>query len=400
MAEDVTERSALEKQLQQAQKFEAIGRLAGGIAHDFNNMIGAVLGWAEIVLDETEPQARSLRHFDKIRHQALRAAALTRQLLAFARRKILEPRNLDLNQNVAETLSPPERVIGSNIEIKTKLAPDLTLVRADPTQVDQVLMNLCINARDAMPEGGRLIIETGDATFDEKYCAAQTYARAGHYAMLAVTDSGTGMDVATLDRIFEPFFTTKEMGKGTGRGLATVYGIVRQHGTFLHVYSEVGIGRMLRIYLPVTPTTEKAAAPIEDLRPARGGKETILTAEDHEGLRELARETLANLGYEILIACDGEEAVRLFQANRERIDLPLLDVVMPKINGPEAYARIRAEKEDVRVILATGYGPEMAILHDAQERGLTVLQKPYVPKELARRVRETLDRQPAKVHPG
>jgi len=321
MVEDVTERIALEKQLRQAQKFEAIGQLAGGIAHDFNNMIGAVLGWAEIGLDETEPEAPLHRHFDKIRHQAIRAAALIRQLLAFARRQILEPRNLDLNQNVAETLSLLEKVIGSNIEINAKLAPDLTRVRADPTQVDQVLMNLCINARDAMPEGGLLIIETSDATFDEKYCAAQTFARPGHYAMLAVTDTGTGMDAATLDRIFEPFFTTKELGKGTGLGLATVYGIVRQHGGFLHVYSEVGIGTTFRSYLPVTPGTEKAVAIVAESRAVRGGSETILIAEDHEALRELARETLANLGYEILIACDGEEAVRLFQANRDRVDL-------------------------------------------------------------------------------
>jgi two-component system, cell cycle sensor histidine kinase and response regulator CckA len=376
IVEDMTERIALEKQLRQAQKFEAIGHLAGGIAHDFNNMIGAVLGWAEIGLDETEPEARLHRHFEKIRHQAVRAAALTHQLLAFARRQILEPRNLDLNQNVTETLSLLEKGIGSNIEIKTNLAPDLTLVRADPTQVDQVLMNLCIHARDAMPEGGRLIIETGDAIFDEKYCAAQTFARPGHHALLTVTDTGTGL------------------------GLATVYGIVRQHGGFLHVYSEVGIGTTFRIYLPVTPGTEKTVANFEDLRPARGGKETIRIAEDHEGLRELARETLANLAYEILIACDGEEAVSLFQANREHIDLLLLDVVMPKMNGTEVYARISAEKEGVAVIFATGYSPEMELLHSAQQRSLTVLQKPYVPREPARRVRETLDRQPAKVHPG
>jgi two-component system cell cycle sensor histidine kinase/response regulator CckA len=400
MVEDVTERIALEKQLRQVQKFEAIGQLAGGIAHDFNNMLGAVLGWAEIGLDETEPNARLHRHFDKIRHQAIRAAALTRQLLAFARRQILEPRNLDLNQNVAETLSLLEKLIGSDIEIKTNLAPNLTLVRADSTQVDQVLMNLCINARDAMPRGGRLIIETGDATFDEKYCAAQTFARPGHYTMLAVTDTGTGMDAATLDRIFEPFFTTKELGKGTGLGLATVYGIVRQHGGFLHVYSEVGIGTTFRVYLPVTPATEKTAVTVEESRPVRGGSETILIAEDHEGLRELARETLANLGYEILIACDGEEAVRLFQANRDRVDLLLLDVVMPKVNGPEAYARISAENVGVAVIFATGYSPEMALLQNAQERGLTILQKPYLPQDLARRVRETLDRQPTKVHSG
>ncbi|MFZ3214617.1 MAG: response regulator [Candidatus Acidiferrales bacterium] len=400
IVEDVTERIALEKQLRQAQKFEAIGQLAGGIAHDFNNMIGAILGWAEIGLDETEPETRLHRHFDKVRHQAVRAAALTRQLLAFARRQILEPRNIDLNQSVGETLSLLEKVIGSNIEIKTNLAQELTLVRADPTQIDQVLMNLCINARDAMQQGGRLIIETGEAVFDEKYCAVQTFARPGHYAMLAVTDTGTGMDAATLDRIFEPFFTTKEMGKGTGLGLATVYGIVSQHSGFLHVYSEVNVGTTFRIYLPAAPAAQKTPVRVEDSQPARGGPETILIAEDHEGLRELARETLANLGYDIVLACDGEEAVRQFQAHRERIDLLLLDVVMPKMNGPEAYAHICAEKQDVPVIFATGYSPEIALLHNVQEKGLSVLQKPYVPRDLARRVREILDRQPANVRPA
>src|SRR6202521_6141465 len=249
MAEDVTEFRAMEKQLRQGQKFEAIGQLAGGIAHDFNNMIGAILGWAGIGLDETGADTRLHRHFEKIRHQAVRAAALTKQLLAFARRQILEPRNMDLNQNVTETLSLLEKVIGSNIEIKTNLAANLTLVCADPTQVDQVIMNLCINARDAMPGGGRLTIETGNSVFDEKYCAMHTFARPGHYTMLAVTDTGTGMDAATLDRIFEPFFTTKETGKGTGLGLATVYGIVSQHDGFLQVYSEVNVGPPFRIYL-------------------------------------------------------------------------------------------------------------------------------------------------------
>ena len=400
IVEDVTERIALEKQLRRGQKCEAIGQLAGGIAHDFNNMIGAILGWAEIGLDETGADTRLHRHFEKIRHQAVRAAALTKQLLAFARRQILEPRNMDLNQNVTETLSLLEKVIGSNIEIKTNLAANLTLVRADPTQVDQAIMNLCINARDAMPGGGRLTIETGNSVFDEKYCAMHTFARPGHYTMLAVTDTGTGMDAATLDRIFEPFFTTKETGKGTGLGLATVYGIVSQHDGFLQVYSEVNVGTTFRIYLPITPTAEKALVDEEDTGPVRGGGETILIAEDHEGLRELARETLTNLGYDILLANDGEEAVRVFQANRDRIDLLLLDVVLPKMNGPEAYARMCAEKQDVPVIFATGYSPEMELLRSAQELGLTVLQKPYVPRELARRVRETLDRQPAKVHRG
>ena len=400
VVEDITERLALEKQLRQAQKFEAIGQLAGGIAHDFNNMIGAILGWAEIGLEETETGTRLHRHFDKVRGQAVRAASLTRQLLAFARRQILEPRNMDLNHSVTETLSLLEKVIGSNIEVQANLAPNLALVRADPTQVDQVLMNLCINARDAMPQGGHLIIETGEAVCDEKYCAAHSYARPGHYTMLTVTDSGTGMDAATLDRIFEPFFTTKEMGKGTGLGLATVYGIVSQHGGFLHVYSEVNVGTTFRIYLPVAPAAEKTPVHVEDSQPVHGGPETILIAEDHEGLRELARETLANLGYDVVLACDGEEAVRLFRANRDRIDLLLLDVVLPKMNGPEAYARICADSRDVPVIFATGYSPEMTLLDNAQEKGLTVLQKPYVPRDLARRVRETLDRVPARIHQG
>jgi two-component system, cell cycle sensor histidine kinase and response regulator CckA len=313
IVEDVTERIAMEKQLRQAQKFEAIGQLAGGIAHDFNNMIAAILGWAEIGLEETEVETRLHRHFDKVRHQAVRAPALTR-------RQILEPRNLDLNQNVTETLSLLEKVIGSNIEINTKLAENLTLVPPDPTQIDQVLMNLCINARDAMPEGGCLTIGTGDIVFDENYYAVHTFARSGHYTLLAVTDTATGMDAATLDRIIEPFFTTQETGPGTGLGLATVYGIVSQHGGFLHVYSEVGIGTTFRVYLPVTPAGERTPVNVEDFRPERGGAETILIAEDHEGLRELARETLANLGYDILLASDGEEAVRVFQANRNRID--------------------------------------------------------------------------------
>jgi PAS domain S-box-containing protein len=397
IVEDVTERLALQKQLMQAQKFEAIGQLAGGIAHDFNNMIGAILGWAELGLDETEPEARLHRHFDKVRQQAIRAAALTKQLLAFARRQILEPRNIDLNQSVTETLSLLEKVIGSNIEIKTKLAADLALVRADPTQVEQVLMNLCINARDAMGDGGRLVIETAAAILDERYCIAQPLARPGDYAVLAVTDTGTGMDSATLDRIFEPFFTTKEMGKGTGLGLATVYGIVRQHGGFLHVDSELNVGTTFRVYLPISPSSVKAVVLADETGPVRGGSETILVAEDHEGLRELARETLSNLGYEVVLACDGEEAVREFQQHGERIDMVLLDVVMPKINGPDAYARMRAERANIPVIFATGYSADIALLHTAQDQGLVVLQKPYVPRDLARRVRETLDQRLAKL---
>ncbi|MGA8221115.1 MAG: response regulator [Candidatus Acidiferrales bacterium] len=391
IVENVTEKIALEKQLVQAQKFEAIGQLAGGIAHDFNNMIGAIIGWADLGTEETEAASRVHRHFEKIRQQADRAAGLTRQLLAFARRQILEPRNIDLNHAITETLSLLEKVIGSNVEMKSKLAPDLAVVSADPTQVEQVLMNLCINARDAMPEGGTLQIETANSFFDEMYCAHQPFSRPGPYAMLAVTDTGTGIDPATLDKIFEPFFTTKELGKGTGLGLAMVYGIVRQHGGFVHVYSELNIGTTFRVYFPVSPKAVKTPERLQDSRPVRGGSETILVAEDHEGLRDLARETLANLGYHVIQAVDGEQAVLEFQNPQNHIDIVLLDVILPKLSGPEVYARICDSRPDVPVIFATGYSADIAMLERARQQGSPMLQKPYSPRDLARKIRETLD---------
>jgi len=395
MVEDVTERLGLEKQLLQAQKFEAIGRLAGGIAHDFNNMIGAILGWAELGMDETQAASRPHRHFEKVRQQADRAAALTRQLLAFARRQILEPPNINLNQTAMETLSLLEKVIGGNIEIKANLPPDLAVVRADPIQMEQVLMNLCINARDAMPEGGgSLIIETANVAINDQFCALQPLAHPGDYIMLSVTDTGTGMDAATLDRVFEPFFTTKEMGKGTGLGLSMVYGIVRQHGGFVHAHSEPGVGSTFRVYIPVSAVPETPLAPAENTLPIHGGSETLLVAEDHEGLRQLAQETLAGLGYEVVLAADGEQALQEFRWHRDHIDLALLDVVLPKLSGPEVYARICKEKPNLPVVFATGYSPDIALLQKVQQQGLFVLQKPYSPRDLARTVRETLDRRP------
>ena len=392
IVEDVTEHIALEKQLVQAQKFEAIGQLAGGIAHDFNNMIGAIIGWADMGVEETHAAPRLRRYFEKVRQQADRAAALTRQLLAFARRQILEPRNIDMNQAVIETLSLLEKVIGSNISVNANLAPDLAVVRADPVQVEQVLMNLCINARDAMPNGGALSVDTSNVTIDEEFCILQPLAHPGEYIMLAVTDTGTGMDAATLDRIFEPFFTTKEMGKGTGLGLATVYGIIRQHGGFLHVISQPKAGSTFRVYLPVSTVAEARPSSVEGGRPMDGGSETLLVAEDHEGLRQLAYETLVNLGYKVLLAVDGEEAVAQFEAHREEIDLALLDVVLPKLSGPDAYTRISKRKPDLPIVFATGYSPDIAMLQKVQEQGLPVLQKPYSPRDLACKVREALDR--------
>jgi PAS domain S-box-containing protein len=392
IVEDVTEHIALEKQLVQAQKFEAIGQLAGGIAHDFNNMIGAIIGWADMGVEETSAAPRLRRYFDKVRQQADRAAALTRQLLAFARRQILEPRNIDLNLTVIETLSLLEKVIGSNISIQANCAPNLAVVRADPVQVDQVLMNLCINARDAMPDGGSLLVDTTNVTVDEEFCILQPLAHPGEYIMLTVTDTGIGMDAATLDRIFEPFFTTKEMGKGTGLGLATVYGIIRQHGGFLHVFSQPGAGSTFRAYLPVSTISEARPTLAEDDRPVGGGRETLLIVEDHAGLRELAYETLASLGYQVLLASDGEEAVQMFHAHSDEIDLALLDVMLPKLNGSEIYDRIHGGKPDLPVVFATGYSPDLALLQRVQEKNLPMLQKPYSPRDLARKVRETLDR--------
>ncbi|HEY4684269.1 MAG TPA: response regulator [Candidatus Acidoferrales bacterium] len=390
IVEDVSERRALEKQLRQAQKFEAIGQLAGGIAHDFNNVIGAMMGWADLGLQEAPAESRLQTHFQKIREQAERAAALTRQLLAFARRQVLEPRNINLNHTVAGVVSLLEKVLGEQIEVKTALSPDLEAARADPTHIEQVLMNLCVNARDAMPRGGRLLIETRNVEFDEKYCRRYVYARPGRYVLLSVSDTGVGMDAATIERIFEPFFTTKEMGKGTGLGLAVVYGNVKQHGGFINVYSEPGQGTTFRVYLPVgnevAEEREKTAT-----EPVRGGTETILVAEDHEGLRDMARKMLERLGYQVVLAGDGEEAVRMFEEHRDRIALVILDVVLPKLSGPEAYARMCALKPDVSVVFATGYTAEAAQLNSMLEKGAAVLQKPYSPDSLARKVRDILD---------
>jgi PAS domain S-box-containing protein len=392
IVEDITERRALEKQLANSQKFEAIGQLAGGIAHDFNNMIGAILGWADMGIEETEPGSRLHRHFEKVHQQGERAAALTRQLLAFARRQILEPRNIDLNNTVVETLNLLEKVLGSNIEIRANLSSDLSVVRADPVQMEQVVMNLCINARDAMPSGGSLIIDTSNITVDERFCGVQPLAHPGSYAMLSVTDSGIGMDAATLDRIFEPFFTTKEVGKGTGLGLATIYGIVRQHNGFVQVYSELGLGSTFRVYLPAANVAVEASRVSEVPQEVRGGTETLLVAEDHEGLRQLAIETLSSLGYNVLVANDGEQALAEFQRSRAHISLVLLDVVMPKLSGPEVYERICAEAPGFPVIFATGYSADLSLLKKAQANGLPIVQKPYVTRDLARKIRETLDR--------
>jgi two-component system cell cycle sensor histidine kinase/response regulator CckA len=390
-AEDRRKRKQMEQQVQQLQKFEAIGKLAGGIAHDFNNVIGAILGWAEMGCEETQPGTSFHDRFQKIRDQSYWAARLTSQLLAFARRQVLQPRNINLNTHVVEGVSLLRRVIGEQIEVRVVTAPDLRVALADPTQIEQVLMNLCLNARDAMPDGGQLIIETQNAEIEEEYCRLHPYARPGSYVQLTVSDTGIGMDAATTERVFEPFFTTKELGKGTGLGMATVYGVVKQHGGFIHLYSELGKGTTFRIYLPVGSGAPEPREPRVDERTPKG-TETILLAEDNEGLREAAQEMLERLGYRVLVACNGAEAAQLFETKSGQIDLAILDVVMPGVSGPAAYSQMAAIQPDMRVIFTTGYTAETASLDFMIKKGAPILQKPYGMKNLGQIVRATLDR--------
>jgi PAS domain S-box-containing protein len=399
VSRDITERRSLEQQLRQAQKFEAIGQLAGGIAHDFNNVIGAILGWAELGEEKAESNGEAYAgYFKKIRLQCDRVTGLVHQLLAFARRQILEPRNLSLNQSVQEVVNLLGGVIGKDIELTTCLAEDLAVVLVDPTQIEQVLMNLCINSRDAMPTGGRLSIETRNVEFSEEDCRQNPALEPGKFASLSVSDTGIGMSAAVRERIFEPFFTTKAIGKGTGLGLATVYGIVKQHNGFIQVTSEPGKGSTFRIFLRASENAENSdnQTPFTESQPALGGNETILIAEDHEGVREMARATLESLGYRILLARDGEEALEVFSAHRNSIGLILMDVIMPRRNGPETYEAIKAINSDVPVVFATGYSNETAALTEIVGRGIAVLQKPYSPRMLGRRVREALNRSAVK----
>lgn len=391
IAEDVTELRAMERQLRQAQKFEAIGQLAGGIAHDFNNVVGAILGWAELGLEQHKETPGVAERFARIREQAERAAVLTRELLAFARRQVLQPRAVDINTVASSMTIFLNKVIGEDIELKVLTSP-VDQVRADPTQLEQVLMNLCLNGRDAMPQGGRLVVETEMVELDDSYCRFYPGVTPGRYAVLSVSDTGIGMDPATRERIFEPFFTTKGREKGTGMGLATVYGIVRQHGGFIHVYSEPAHGSLFRVYLPAMdmPLAEEATprAPVASLTDMRG-TETILLADDHEAIREMARQTLVSLGYRVLSACDGAEALRLCEA--EKPALAILDVIMPKTGGIAAAERLVERHGVLPIIFTSGYLQDSESLTAAAAYA-RYLQKPYSPTALACMVREILDK--------
>jgi two-component system, cell cycle sensor histidine kinase and response regulator CckA len=388
------EHDAVQQRMRQLEKFEAIGKLAGGIAHDFNNVIGAVSGWAELGLGEAPPSSAMARYFEKIREQSQRAAGLTRQLLAYARKQRLEPRNIELNQLIIETMALLRRVIGEHIQVILELSPEAPMVRADPTQIEQVLMNLCLNSRDAMANGGELTIKTEMTELGPEYCKVHPYAQPGRYIQLSVSDTGTGMDRSTVEHIFEPFFTTKEVGEGTGLGLPTALGIVKQHNGMIEVESQPAKGTTFKVLLPaVTGMPDPKLVP--DKSPVRGGSETILLVEDNDGMRQMMREALEALGYKVIAAQDGLEAIDQFQVHRQRISLVVLDMVMPKLSGPAVYARLSETVPRLPVIFCSGYSEQPLPELSAQSAPFALLQKPFDCKMLARKIRELLDtRQP------
>jgi signal transduction histidine kinase len=381
-----------EKQLVQSQKLEAVGRLAGGISHDFNNLLTVILGYSDIMkrnLREGDPLRRNV---DEITRASERAASLTRQLLAFSRKQVMQPKVFDLNTVVSDLEKMLRRMIGEDIELRVTAETDLGNIKADPVQLEQVLMNLVVNARDAMPKGGKLSIETANVYLDESYSQDHVSVVPGHYVMLAISDTGCGMDEETRQRIFEPFFTTKEQGKGTGLGLSMVYGIVKQSGGNIWVYSEEGRGTTFKIYFPrVTAAAEEYRRAAHGLE-VEGGSETILLVEDAEWVRTLARQVLESAGYRVLEAGNADAAIKLCESiNGDRIDLLLTDVVMPGMSGNDMSRILLAKHPGMPVLYMSGYTDDAIVQHGVLEAGINFLQKPFTPAALASKVREVLD---------
>lgn len=372
---------------------ESIGRLAGGIAHDFNNLLTVILGRSELLLRRLPANDENRRDIELIQNTAERAAMLTRQLLQFSRQQVLQPKVLDLNAIVSEVEKLLHRLIGEHIEVMLRLSPKLSLVKADPGQLQQVMMNLAVNARDAMPNGGKLIIETQDVELDEEYARKHAGVIPGIHVMLAVSDNGVGMDDETSARIFEPFFTTKEQGKGTGLGLSTVYGIIKQSGGNIWVYSEPGRGTTFKIYLPraseLSPAEKTSSF---SLRAVQQGNETILLVEDEPGVRELVAEILSAIGYTVLSASNGDEAIEMSQRHNGTIHLLITDVIMPEMSGRELANRISAVRPDTRVLYITGYTSDAILHHGVLDEKIALLEKPFTPASIARKVREVLDK--------
>ncbi len=389
VAIDVSDVRKLEVQLRLAQRMEAVGRLAAGVAHDFNNLLTAILGFTDLLVEDLDRIGAGHSEADEIRRAALRAVELTRQLLAFGRQQVLEPQQLDLNDVVSRVERLLRRLVGENVALRAELAGDLGTVRADPSQVEQVIVNLAVNARDAMPHGGDLTIETANVELDPRYVERHSLVPPGAYVLLAVTDTGSGMDAETLRRAFEPFFTTKPKGTGTGLGLATVYGIVKQSGGYVWVYSEPGHGTTFKVYLPRTYAAP-SATPVPEPVVSLAGSETVLVVEDQPELRELARRVLAGHGYHVLVATQGVDALRVAE-HAGPIDLLITDVIMPGMSGREVALLLGAIRPDLKVLYVSGYPDESIVHHGVLEAGIAFLQKPFSADALARKVRRVLD---------
>jgi two-component system cell cycle sensor histidine kinase/response regulator CckA len=387
---DVTGRRHLEEQLRQAQKMEAVGMLAGGVAHDFNNLLTIITGYSQLILNNLRGDDPNRHSVEQIMKAGERAAALTSQLLAFSRRQVLQPRVLDLNKLVTSLSTMLRRLIGEDIDLRLVLPADLGTVSADASQIEQVLMNLVVNARDAMPKGGILTIETANVTLDERYAGRHIAVKPGPYVLLAVSDNGSGMDAATQSRLFEPFFTTKGSGKGTGLGLSTVFGIVKQSGGSVAVYSEPACGTSVKVYLPRNdqPVALETA---NSTRKAVRGTETILLVEDDEMVRTLVRETLERNGYKILDAAGPIEARRIADQYRLPIQLLITDVVMPKVSGRDLAEQLIRKRRDLKVLYMSGYTDNAVLNSGILRKEVAFLQKPFTPVALTDKVREVLE---------
>jgi two-component system cell cycle sensor histidine kinase/response regulator CckA len=387
--EDITARKTLESQFRQAQKLEAVGMLAGGIAHDFNNLLTVIGGYCDLALSKLRAEDPLRRHLREISKAAERAGVLTRQLLAFSRKQVLQPKVVDLNAIVSDMEKLLRRLIGEDVRFSAVLSQKLGSVKADPGQIEQVIMNLAVNSRDAMPNGGTLTIETANVYLDEEYARHHATVSPGHYVMLAVSDSGEGMDATTQARVFEPFFTTKEQGKGTGLGLSTVYGIVKQSGGSIWVYSEVGRGTTFKVYLP---RVDEAAEiePRREIKEAIGGSETILLAEDEEMVRQLAHEVLVAYGYKVLDTANGGAALLICERYEGTIDLLLTDVVMPEMSGPQLAERLKQIRPNMKVLFMSGYTDNAIVHQGVLDQNQNFIQKPFTPVALAEKVFDVL----------
>ncbi|UCG77444.1 MAG: response regulator [Nitrospirota bacterium] len=388
---DVTDRLKLEDQLRQAQKMEAIGQLAGGIAHDFNNILTAIIGYSSILKEKIGEDEELAHYVENVLSSSERAAALTRGLLAYSRKQVLQPKPVEINKlirNLARFLKP---VIGEDVELKTELSKDDLLVMADRNQIEQVLLNLAANARDAMPRGGTLMIETSMSSIDDAFIRSHGYGEIGKYVHIVISDTGTGIDEKVLEKVFDPFFTTKEVGKGTGLGLSMVYGIVKQHKGYITAYSEKGKGTAFKVYLPLVESWAEDEEEVEVIRDELKGSETILLGEDDEVIRRLIKMVLQDSGYRVIEGEDGDSVLTLFRKHKDQIDLLLLDVIMPKRTGKDAYDVIKGERPDIKVLFISGYTSEFIKREKIIEEGAEFVYKPISPAGLLKKIREVID---------